>query len=187
MIINAHVHSTIMMLMMVVYMAVHANALLCSDVTGTLNAVNVYRKLHQVGNLKWDPVMEKGSSDYANMLAAGGCKLVHSKNAGLLGECLYMQSRGNNVTMDCKPGIDAWYSESKIYKYTKTPYTSNNFMSIGHFTQLVWKTGTRVGCGIARGLFMKRSPCKVIVCRFVPGGNTPTNAAFLANVLPPRP
>jgi len=42
--------------------------------------------------------------------------------------------------------IDAWASESDKYKYSPPTGFSEK---TGHFTQLVWKATTDVGCGVA--------------------------------------
>ncbi|KAG2494167.1 hypothetical protein HYH03_007802 [Edaphochlamys debaryana] len=94
----------------------------------------------------------------------------------------------------CAGAINAWYGEVNWYDFeTLSSFRDNWSNSIGHFTQLVWKSSTQVGCGVATSpermvfpsgtVFM--GGCKVIVCRFDPWGNYANDAAFRENVLPP--
>ena len=39
--------------------------------------------------------------------------------------------------------VDAWAAEEKHYRYPDGGFSE----STGHYTQLVWKNTTRVGCG----------------------------------------
>jgi hypothetical protein len=71
--------------------------------------------------------------------------------------------------------VEAWYSEIKDYLWPQT-YGADKKKEggvIGHFTQVVWKATTKVGCG-------KNTGCNnmwdgwsntIIVCRYSPGGN----------------
>jgi hypothetical protein len=43
--------------------------------------------------------------------------------------------------------VKAWYDEVKNYNFKKPGFT----MDTGHFTQLVWKSSTRLGLGLAAG------------------------------------
>lgn len=61
-----------------------------------------------------------------------------------------------------------WYSERKSYDV-------NNPQSAGHFTQMLWKSSTKVGCGVSRGDYGT-----VVVCNYEPAGNVAN--AFANNV-----
>lgn len=64
----------------------------------------------------------------------------------------------------CQELMSMWYNEIKLYNYRSPSFNSE----IGHFTQLVWKDSTRVGC--ARG-FSKRGKGVYLVCNYDPPGN----------------
>jgi hypothetical protein len=60
--------------------------------------------------------------------------------------------------------IDGWANEESDYDYEKRKFTTE----AGHFTQLVWKNTTAVGCGAA--------DCDevgwLLICEYSPRGNT---------------
>ena len=54
----------------------------------------------------------------------------------------------------------------------------------GHFTQVVWKGSTAIGCGGADCTGYGGVLPSYVVCRYAPAGNMDTTSAFAANVLP---
>jgi hypothetical protein len=74
-----------------------------------------------------------------------------------------------------------------VYSFTAAPFSDNvgsGGSDTSHFTQLVWRSSTELGCSVALGRSGRYSPCSYVVCRFSPPGNQANDAAFLANVLP---
>ena len=70
-------------------------------------------------------------------------------------------------------GIHAWVAERTLYNYNNPGFSA----ATGHFTQVVWRGTTHVGCG------WKQCPAgKMLVCNY----NKPGNWAgqFPANVKP---
>jgi hypothetical protein len=43
--------------------------------------------------------------------------------------------------------VDLWYDEEPLYEYNNPGYSYET----GHFTQIVWKGTTEIGCGFATG------------------------------------
>ncbi|PNH03562.1 Protein PRY1, partial [Tetrabaena socialis] len=166
----------------------------CPDAQATLDQTNAYRRLHGVQPMQWSTSLASASQAYAEVLAANQCKLVHAS----YGENLAMFSGFPPPAGDCLSSVVAWYGEVVNYKWNVSqPFRENWFgkFMIGHFTQLVWKSSTSVGCGIAMGpnpttLSATRvipSVCKVIVCRYKPYGNVAADMDFLKNVFPANP
>ncbi|CAG2101708.1 unnamed protein product [Medioppia subpectinata] len=49
----------------------------------------------------------------------------------------------------CSAVMNNWYAENVNYTYTRP--SPNNFRDVGHFTALVWKSTTRIGCARCTG------------------------------------
>ena len=56
------------------------------------------------------------------------------------------------------------------------------YLATGHFTQVVWKSTTQLGCGLA----VNRGNKIYGVCNYSPAGNVVNAGFFKANVLPLR-
>jgi hypothetical protein len=151
----------------------------------------MYRARHDSPPLVWDDVLANESTEYAKELRF--CLLHHSDNAyKTYGETLYCTGGFPKPPNTCTVAIHLFYSEVLNYKFsTKTQFQDNKNNNIGHFTQLVWKNTKRMGCG---AMYEDNWPLKalpgingayiVVVCRFLPSGNIPTDEAFKGNVLP---
>jgi len=78
---------------------------------------------------------------------------------------------GSSATATGTQAVNSWASEAAFYDYASNtcnpPPTGG---SCGHYTQLVWRTTTKVGCGISdcSGLMYRST----IVCDYAPGGNS---------------
>ena len=105
-------------------------------------------------NLKW-------SDNLANIALAHSkkCKFQHSNTN--YGENLWMGTSGYYTVTD---GVDYWVAEKK--NYNGQPIGQGNFSSYGHYTQVVWKNTTEVGCGYA-----KCGSNIIMTCNYNPTGN----------------
>ncbi len=111
--------------------------------------------------MSWDSSLAKSAQAYANYLASTG-KFEHDKSNSY-GENLYASSSSKASYVDA---INSWYSEKKYYHYGDgySPKTA-------HYTQMIWKKSTHLGCGKAiyqKGRFKGGT---VVVCRYNPPGN----------------
>ncbi|PNH08194.1 Golgi-associated plant pathogenesis-related protein 1 [Tetrabaena socialis] len=163
----------------------------CSDAQATLDFINRYRTSHQAPPLAWSSRLAADSQAYAQQLAGGGCgaDLEHS---GTAGELLYWETGGS--PLECRYAAVDWYSEAMWYDFDTTmPYTDNvlgqqgqDFADTSHFTQLIWRSTSSVGCGVAAAgsRYGSMGGCLFVVCRFNAPGNLRSDSAFLSNVLP---
>ncbi|CDS03903.1 hypothetical protein LRAMOSA06858 [Lichtheimia ramosa] len=157
------------MLFRLIVLALFAVQLAAAISAGTaknaLRIHNKYRAKHSAPALKWNKDLEKFAQSWANR-----CVFEHS----------HAQGQGENLAMGMKDfagAIGAWYNEEKLYDYNNPGFSG----ATGHFTQVVWKSTTEVGCGV------KSCPNgKMYVCSYKPPGNvvTPDNSYFKKNVLP---
>lgn len=138
---------------------------------GILAAHNQVRDKHCVPALTWSPKLAAYAQEWANTLRDKGCAFDHRPRSPY----------GENLAMFGPPGgtnateiLMGWYNEIKHYDFSKHTFS----FQTGHFTQVVWKATTQLGCG--------RAVCKgaeLWVCNYAPAGNV--SGSFAANV--PRP
>jgi hypothetical protein len=123
-----------------------------------LNLHNQKRCMAGVPALTWDDKLAKDASDYVD--TAPGA--VHSTALGAFktyGECI----QGACPDDDPAKAMKFWYGE--LPKYTESsPFQAS------HYTQVVWKATTKVGCGVGPSTGLC-SGGKVYVCQYTPVGN----------------
>jgi len=139
-----------------------------------LTKSNAYRAKHHAGALTWDTTLQGVAEGWAQHMASTE-KFEHSSSAADAGygENLYYASGWPEKKV---PGlaVDKWYNEIKDYDFNNAKFSHNT----GHFTQLVWKDTTHVGCGYAKSEGGKMYIC----CNYNPAGNW--QGEYAANVLP---
>ncbi|KAE8223616.1 hypothetical protein CF319_g3372 [Tilletia indica] len=100
-----------------------------------LNAHNMYRARHGAPALTWDSTLAAAAATWAN-------KCIWAHSGGPYGEN-GASSVGMDMTM--ADSVPMWYGEILDYNFSKPDFS----YATGHFTQLVWKDTTTVGCAIA--------------------------------------
>ncbi|KAF3041223.1 hypothetical protein E8E11_000913 [Didymella keratinophila] len=127
--------------------------------TTILNVTNLYRQQHNASQLTWNESLAEFAKDWSE-----DCKFKHS--GGPSGENL--ASGYPNVTAS----VEAWGNERKDYDFKKGEFSS----ATGHFTQLVWRNTTTVGCARTECNGGQKggngdAPGWYIVCEYYPAGN----------------
>jgi hypothetical protein len=119
-----------------------------------------------VVSLAWDPVLEAGAASYARRLALTG-RFAHSDRAsrGGAGENLWMGTRG---AYSLEQMIGSWASEKAMFVRGVFPRVSRtgNWAAVGHYSQMIWPTTTRIGCALG-----SNRTADYLVCRYSPAGN----------------
>ncbi|KAL2350790.1 CAP domain-containing protein [Cryomyces antarcticus] len=119
-----------------------------------LNSTNVYRSQHNATALAWNSSLASSASSWAQ-----GCQWAHS--GGLAGENL-----ASNY-MNTSAAIAAWAAEREVYSFQHPGFSETT----GHFTQLVWKATTSVGCGRMACDGRNGMQGWFVVCEYWPAGN----------------
>ncbi|KAK8113519.1 the plant PR-1 class pathogen related [Apiospora sp. TS-2023a] len=139
-----------------------------------LNSTNTYRDQHNASHLVWNRTLEA----FANRPRVT-VRLFRLGPRDQGGKCDFKHSGGpygENLALGCSNAtscVEAWGNERRDYDFGKGDFGE----STGHFTQLVWKDTTSVGCGArmcggdgqggedgsARGWYL--------VCEYWPRGN----------------
>lgn len=134
---------------------------------------NEYRVKHRVGKATWHTGCAAHAKIWCQHMADTG-EWGHSQGSGY-GENIY-KSWGSGVQSGLGRDVsDGWYSEVDKYDFGKGGYQSG----AGHFTQMVWKASTGLGCAYAT-----KGSTVVVCCNYSPQGNYMSR--FDDNVFPPR-
>lgn len=123
----------------------------CPDAQATLDAHNANRASWGAAPLLWSRTLANYAQTVSNT-----CQFAHSN--GPYGENLAI---GSGLT--CKRSVELWMAEAKDWPPGGQPGFSS---ATGHFSAIVWKTTTQVGCAI--------KACngrQFITCSYNPPGN----------------
>ncbi|KAH6692451.1 PRY1 protein [Plectosphaerella plurivora] len=132
-----------------------------SFTTAALNTHNIYRADHDASSLQWNDSLATSSEEYLDSEGSDDdeCPPFEHSRAG---ENLAIGYQ--NVTQ----AIEAWGDERDEYNFDDQGFST----ATGHFTQMVWKATTDVGCA--------RKFCAVdgreyegwyLICHYWPPGN----------------
>lgn len=131
-----------------------------------LAAHNAARARAGVVPLAWDPQLGRAAANYAAWLAVTH-SFQHSNRRARTGtgENLWMGTRGY---YSYESMVSAWASEGRYFRPGIFPAVSRSgsWEDVGHYTQMVWPTTTRVGCAVA-----SNASADYLVCRYSPAGN----------------
>jgi pathogenesis-related protein 1 len=136
--------------------------------TEIVNAHNAWRKLVGAPALTYSDTLAASAQAWADHLkATNNCSMQHSN--GAVGENLYWAgawSNGPAQTVSSQAVVDSWASEKANYTYATNSCAAGKVC--GHYTQVVWKNTTAVGCGMAVCDSPKN---QVWACQYSPAGN----------------
>ena len=134
--------------------------------TRLLAAHNRERALVGVPALRWDPELARAAASYGPALAAAG-RLIHSPRAGrpTQSENLWMGPRG---IYSPEQMVGYWAEEKTQFRPGLFPDISltGNWFDVSHYTQMIWRGTTHVGCAVHAG-----GRSEYLICRYSPRGN----------------
>ena len=120
------------------------------DANKILNHHNEVRKEVGVSGIQWNEELAAYAQRWANYLATNNnCKLKHRSDSetegAQYGENIFWGSSAQSYSpLDASK---SWYSEKEKYTYGILNY--DNWYPSGHYTQMVWRTTTLMGAGVA--------------------------------------
>jgi uncharacterized protein YkwD len=149
-----------------------------------LDEHNAIRRLYGLSDLTWDDGLAIYAQRWAEYLKANNrCKMKHRSHLGMREGRQYGENLAYNwISTPIAAGkfvrspegvVISWSDECKDYDYTDNSCKPNE--QCGHYTQVIWKTTRRVGCGmvICDGAENDRGVGRVElwVCNYDPPGN----------------
>ena len=153
-----------MMLLLLVPSAVHAQ----NDASDWVFLHNDERSKFGVEPVTWDDNLAAVAQAYAHELAPS-CSLIHSSNG--YGENLF-QSGGTTET--ARVAMDWWILKEKVH-FDFENRMCHDIDLCGHFSQVVWRASTAIGCGRA---VCDNGGGAIFVCNYSPAGNVEGEPAF---------
>lgn len=116
--------------------------------------------------LVWDPALAAAAASYGPALERLG-RLAHSPAASRhgQGENLWMGTRDAYGLEEMAGG---WAAEKSLLRPGFFPQVSRsgNWSDVAHYTQMIWKGTSRVGCAVR-----KSRKWDFLICRYSPHGN----------------
>lgn len=136
---------------------------------------NLYRAAVNSPALEWSEELEQDAREWAQYLASlGGNKLVHASRDIRQGQGENLW-RGTTGYFSPSYMVQTWGKGRQYFRAGIFPNVSKtgNWTHVGHYTQIVWKTTTKVGCAQTRA-----GGNDLLVCRYDPAGNQPGQSMY---------
>eukprot|EP00111_Clytia_hemisphaerica_P008261 TCONS_00024097-protein len=143
--------------------------------TDCLKVINRFRKIHMSPYLIADVSLHTSAKKMADTLVSGGAsKEELKKKLGKPGAGLYqITCSPDDQVLPPDDAMVNWYREL-CFKVPDFDFKSEEALKKApHFTQMVWRSSTKIGIAYATKLKPKsKTLCSVIVAKFDPAGNT---------------
>lgn len=134
---------------------------------------NAARRAVGTPDLVLDDNLINQAQAYAEQLASSG-QFQHSPQSSRQGQGENLWAgTASRFTFEQMAG--AWINEKQYYIHAAFPYVSSTgrWQDVGHYTQIIWRNTTKLGCGLATG-----GGRDVLVCRYAPPGNVVGQYAY---------
>ena len=137
-----------------------------------LDAHNRYRAAVGVPSLVWSDDLASAAQTWATTLDAN-LQFQHDPAAQNQGENIWMGTTG---AYSLTQMVDSWAQEQQNFQNGVFPNvsTTGNWWDVGHYSQIVWRSTTSVGCAGVGGSDGNYR----LVCRYSPQGNVVGQQVF---------
>ena len=117
--------------------------------------------------LQWDDGLAASAASYGPALASVG-RLVHSPRAARPGQRENLAMAWTDTTSP-EQLVGLWSEEKRLFFPGAFPNVtrSGNWTDVAHYTQMIWKGTTHVGCAVHTA----PSGWSYLICRYSPPGN----------------
>ncbi|XP_046544130.1 GLIPR1-like protein 1 [Haliotis rubra] len=135
-----------------------------------LDKHNEYRRIPNAADMlqmSWDNELEALAQGWAAQ-----CKFAHNPSRSIasstssIGENLHIKAPTYNEVST----VTSWHNEESSYTYS----TNSCSAVCGHYTQVIWATSYKIGCGIKFCSTIQGSTITngyVVICNYLPAGN----------------
>ncbi len=142
--------------------------------TAMIDGHNAARAAVGVAPLTWSDTLATTARAYAEQMARTG-RFAHAPQPQDMtreGENLWT---GTRYAYAYPEMIGHWVAEKRDFINQPTPEFSRtgNFEDVAHYTQIVWRSSTAVGCAMASS-----KTDDYLVCRYAPPGNVVGRKAY---------
>ncbi|NEP08971.1 MAG: secretion protein [Symploca sp. SIO2C1] len=147
-----------------------------------LSKHNSYRSTHNSPNMTESTSLNNSAQSWAEHLASTGAFEHSDTKAGENIYASYTTASSIDATNLANQAVTSWYNEVSDYDYANPGFSGKT----GHFTQVVWKNSTELGCGAAQGVATlggRKYTAFYVVCQYGPAGNV--IGQFPDNVMKP--
>lgn len=130
-----------------------------SEIALLLERHNFWRSEVGVTDIKYSNELAEVANSWAIEIKKQGCVFKRSENA--YGENMFKGTVGETTIGDA---VDSWGAEKQYYDIKKNKCESDEIC--GHYTQIVWKNTTDIGCA--------KTICDgsvIWICNYNPPGN----------------
>lgn len=133
-----------------------------------LLAHNAARGASGASSLNWDKGLARFASNWAKQRKSD-CKMTHS--GGPYGENIFWYQRSENWSPSRV--VAKWMDES--FNYDRMTNTCKSGEMCGHYTQIIWRTTTAVGCILTK---CDNNRGFLVICEYSPSGNYEGESPF---------
>ncbi len=143
------------------------NGLTKAEITEIIDKHNHYRTNAGIPLLEWSDELAEYAYKWGKQLVKTNSNLKHRPSSGkwkrIYGENLF---KGTTSYHKASDAVTSWASE-KIY------FTKTNWEKAGHYSQIVWRNTTKVGCAK-----VEHKGSIIVICNYNPPGNYTGQKAY---------
>lgn len=137
-----------------------ANGLTRDEMREILNTHNMVRADLKLAQLTWDCKL----ADHAQEWAKRG--VAEHRDDTIFGESIFVSGSSDVAAVTA---VNRWMLEKPSWNNKAGTCSPGKVCT--HYTQIVWKNTTKIGCGINRNVSGKWKT--MLVCNYSPAGNSP--------------
>lgn len=150
-----------------------------------LDAHNKIRVSNGLNPLVWDKALQQKAGDWGRFCVQQNKKCSPLRHPGTdggseqelqkylpnnWGQNLYQSNGTGEDTSSPEDAVNDWYAECSLYNPPVEPQSvPDNFMAVGHYTQVMWRDTKKLGC----------SSVKCTDSQYINGKNVKTKGAMI--------